>query len=180
MTPTRYAHAKTVVTAVDDPDREVAAVAIYAKEEMDTTGYVETAYRQVQAAKDAAKYRHKVTSDDRSPAAAAARRQRIAAMAAEGHTSRQIADTLHIHLHTVGAIVKKYGIEVIADKVVGKRHQLDSNRIVTDTVPALEGYVMGLALVEVDQLDTDQIDHWVSSLRSSVQSINRFIRELTQ
>ena len=47
MKPSRYAHAKTVVTAQDDPDPEVARVAADAVEAMDRTGKVETAYRNV-------------------------------------------------------------------------------------------------------------------------------------
>lgn len=54
MTPTRYAHAKTVVTAAQDetlPD-EVREVAADALREMDETGKVETAYRKVLSVKE--------------------------------------------------------------------------------------------------------------------------------
>lgn len=56
----------------------------------------------------------------------------------------------------------------------------NANRIVGETAIALEGLVMGLDLLEVDQLDRDQIATWATSLSNSLRSLNRLTKQLKE
>ncbi len=69
----------------------------------------------------------------------------------------------------------------------GKRHELlhrtrhhDPNRIVEQTVIGLEGYVLGLALIEFERLDRARISAWSNSLCESLRSLNRLSRQLKE
>lgn len=71
-----------------------------------------------------------------------------------------------------------------------KRHELlrnthhhDPVRIITETVTTLEGTVLGLGLLNDDDLaglQPDQVDQWAASLKDSIKKINRFVREMTR
>lgn len=65
-------------------------------------------------------------------------------------------------------------------EVLRKSRRIDSNRIVRETVHALEGLVMGIAYVEIDQLDADQIEGWTASLRSSIKSLQKLVKDIDQ
>jgi hypothetical protein len=60
--------------------------------------------------------------------------------------------------------------------------RIDPNRIVRETVISLEGLAVGLSLLDgrYGELDPDEIEGWVTSLRSSLQSVNRLVREMTR
>jgi len=188
LKPSRYAHAKTVVTAQDDPDPEIAAIARSAVEEMDRTGNVETAYKKVRAV------RGEVTTTDKINAAVegnpktrdgmAAKVTKATAMAAEGYTSRQIAKALgYASIESFANFRAERGIEVPADAVVGKRHRIDSNRIVAETVASLDGMVMSLDLVEVADLDPSQVEQWAISFTQSISKLRSFqtrMKEMTR
>ena len=193
MKPSRYAHAKTVVAAQDDPDPEVAATAKEATEDMDRTGKVETAYRKVRAARGeasandrirAAKEQHPVETPSRRSRAEI--EQKIATynrMAAEGYSSRQISEAIGVE--NIGAFRKRHELEQpAADASIGKTRKHDSNRIVEQTVIDLEGSAFALDLVRYEELDRSQFDYWVSSLTASIKSIttlrNQLKKELTQ
>jgi hypothetical protein len=108
------------------------------------------------------------------------RAKRVADLAAQNYSSRQIADLMHIHFDTVRVFAREYGIEVPADRAIGKTRRHDPNRIVEETVHALDGLRMGLELVDFTGLDRSKIPHWSSSLRTSLRSLNRFLKELDQ
>lgn len=59
------------------------------------------------------------------------------------------------------------------------RHH-DPNRIVAQTVSGLEGYVLGIELIDFDRLDRAQIAAWSGSLATSLQSLNRLSRRLKE
>jgi hypothetical protein len=61
----------------------------------------------------------------------------------------------------------------------GMRHH-DPNRIVRETVIGLEGYVLGIDLIDFDGLDRSQIAAWSGSLTASLQSLNRLSRRLKE
>lgn len=117
---------------------------------------------------------------DKSQAAVAGRRERIAALAGKGYTSDQIAAEVGLAVGTVRATAKESGLTIVADKVVGKRTRIDPNRVVNETVIGLEGYVLGLDLVEVEQLDRQQVEQWATSLSNSLRSLNRLAKQLKE
>jgi hypothetical protein len=59
------------------------------------------------------------------------------------------------------------------------RHH-DANRIVEQTVLGLEGYALGISLIDFEQLDRSQISVWSRSLSASLQSLNRLSRQLKE
>ena len=59
------------------------------------------------------------------------------------------------------------------------RHH-DSNRIVEQTVIGLEGYVLAVDLLDLEQIDRSQVAGWSRSLSASLQSLNRLSRQLKE
>lgn len=119
----------------------------------------------------------------RPPGALADRIARFREMAATGHTSAQIADVLgYASPETVRASAKRHGIDIHADRALGRntRKSIDSNRIVRETVSQLEGVLLGIALVNCDELDPAEIKGWADSLAASTREINRLIRHMKE
>lgn len=110
------------------------------------------------------------------------RRQLIRDLVARNNTSRQIAETLGMRGDSLGKLVKAMGLIVPADTVVGSRtRRIDPERVISETVAALEGVCSGVALLEPDQLtalDPDMAAQWSSSLADSIKSLNRLRKEL--
>lgn len=104
----------------------------------------------------------------------------IATLAAEGHSSGQIAAQLGVNEEYVRRLARNNGIEIRADRVVGRTRHHDSNRIMRKTVSALEGLAMGIALIDLEDLDPAEITDWAASLTDSVRALNRFARQLKE
>ncbi len=116
---------------------------------------------------------------DRTATGVAARWEVIAEMAESGHTSRQIAEALGLNPQAVRAGIVKRGIDCPADRVTIRSHHHDSDRIVAEAVASLEGVVMALALADPADLDPTNVENLASSLKTSIRSLNRFLKELT-
>ena len=101
-------------------------------------------------------------------------------MAEEGYTSRQIAAAIGIGVESMPEFRGRHGIEVPADKAVGRPRRHDSTRILNETVTTLEAVVMGLDLIEVTDLDQHEVEHWAASLTNSIRSLNRFTTKLKE
>lgn len=119
----------------------------------------------------------------RSRAAVADRVDKAKRMAAEGYTSRQIAEAIGM---TPGSFIdfkKRHEMTVPADAVVGKTQRHDANRLVAETVHTLEGAAMTIDLLgdpRSVELDPDRIDGWVTSLRSSLTVLTQFSKQLKE
>lgn len=110
-----------------------------------------------------------------------ARMQVVSDLAARGHTSRQIADRIGQHVSTVRKNARDHGIEIPADRVMGKSSRaIDSNRIAQETVSALEGLALGLRLFDPDNADPAQADEWATSLNDSLRALNRFRKQIKE
>lgn len=121
-----------------------------------------------------------VVTAGRTGAASAARSAKVRQMAAEGHTTRQIATAVNLSESGVKYICDRDGIDVPADVVASRTRRLDSNRIVEQTVIGLEGETQGLDLIDFDDLDPDRIADWVTSLTNSLRLLNRFSKQLKE
>jgi hypothetical protein len=117
---------------------------------------------------------------DKSRAGIAKRVELAREMAASGHTSSQIAPAIGITVDSFWNFRKTHGIDVPADKVMARSQSHDSNRIVNETAQALEGFAIGLRLVELDELDPELIADWVSSLKESGAQLDRFRKALAK
>lgn len=117
---------------------------------------------------------------DRSKPAVAQRRQDIREMAERGYTTRQIATSVGLDEETVAKIAKREGIDIRADRAVGKTVRHDSNRIVSQMVMDAENLTADVNLIEFKDLEAGQLGPWIESLTASRQALSAFIRRLTE
>lgn len=96
---------------------------------------------------------------------------RVVDMAERGYTSPQIAREVDMSYEGLRLGAKKRGIDIRADRVVGKVRRLDTNRIIRQSVIDLEGIAAGLALINPDDIDQDEAQTWVDSLNQSIKAI---------
>jgi hypothetical protein len=166
-----FERAKHILDLANDPNvpEEVREVARGAAAEMDQTG---KAWGPFQKVKDAEKA-HAVPPKglDRSTAAVMERADRAREMAAAGNTSQQIATALGIGFDAVRNLCRRHGIEVHADKVIGRARRLDANRIVEQTVRGVEQSPELLAAIDYSDLDRALLGEWISSLSESLKAL---------
>lgn len=112
--------------------------------------------------------------------AVAARVQRARDLAESRHSSRQIAAALGMTEEGTREMCRREGIEVPADKILGRTRRHDANRIVEQTVLGLEGHALALDLIDFEALDPTRIAAWSGSLAASLQSLNRLSRRLKE
>jgi hypothetical protein len=108
------------------------------------------------------------------------RRELIAAHAARGMSSPQIAARLGIGDQQVRQIARQHGIEIRADVVTGRARRHDSNRIVRQTTHALEGLAMSVQLVDLADVDPGLVGEWASSLSRSLRVLAKFARQVKE
>lgn len=180
MKPRTYTRAKNVIEAAEDQTlpEEVREVAKAAAADMDRTGNIHRAAEKVAQAKIA--HAADVPPSRNSRAGVAVRVAKAKEMAAAGYTSRQIADALGLEIKHMSVFRRRHGVDVPADAVVGKGRHIDSNRVVSTTVIDLEGTVMGLKLVDFDELDPAQVEGWTSSLNDSLRFLRQFVNQMKE
>jgi hypothetical protein len=119
-------------------------------------------------------------SADRSPEAAARRRELIGELAASGMSSQQIGERLGIGDDRVRQLAREQGIGIRADAVLGRTRRPDSSRIVWETVHALEGLALGLGLADPAGLDPAKTAGWAASMTRSIRALSRFARQMKE
>lgn len=187
MSEAAYARAKRVVETAsnDDEDVEVRAVAAEAVKDMDAGEIsISAADRAVKEAKSA-KVKSEPVKSFGTKWPAAELEKRITDMAADGHTSEQMAAKLGIkNASYIRERAREFGIEIPADVVTLRARKMDHARIVRETVAGLEGTVIALDLLDVTQIeDLSEIDYWVTSLSDSLSRLKGFhkqLKEMTQ
>jgi hypothetical protein len=117
---------------------------------------------------------------DRSAQASVRRRELIRDLADGGYSSRQISEQIGTLDQTVRSIARDSGIDIPADRIVGKTHRHDGDRIVEEVTHILDGATMSLGLVSPGDLDPAQVRDWAVSLTRSTRAINRFARTITK
>ena len=58
--------------------------------------------------------------------------------------------------------------------------RLDSNRIVRETVHALEGLAMGVELADPAGLDPAEAAEWAASMAQSIRLLSKFLRQVKE
>lgn len=171
MSATSYRTAKAVIEAAEaDPD--LAPIV----EEMDRTGNVHGAYRQVKAAEA-----QEPPVPFKSRAATAERRERMQAMAQEGYRSDAIAQAVGMNEETVRRQLRDAGIEIVEERIhVGKR--IDPNQVmetlVADAVPLPT--VLNVLRADWSSLDKTRFPDWIAGLESAVSAYRRLIKSLKE
>lgn len=118
----------------------------------------------------------------KSRLARAQRIERTRTLAAQGATSQQIAAELDVDQDTIRTYVETFGIDVPADAVTRVR-KLDSVRIVTAAIDALDGIDVMFDHIDYAALPADDVDGWVAILDASVKSLTTLrkrLKEITQ
>lgn len=105
--------------------------------------------------------------------------EQIEDLALQGYRAAQIADELDVGEEYVRRLARKHDI-TLTDFVLGNTRAIDSNRIVSETVGALEGLALGVELVEMAQLDPNQVEEWATSLSKSLTPIKKLARQLKE
>lgn len=124
-------------------------------------------------------------SGDRSGFATLQRRAAIRAMAGEGYTSKQMAEKIGRRDDVIRQMAREMGVTIPADTVTQRTRAIDPNRVVRETVHALEGLAMGVGLIldDLSGLDPAEAKIWAASLTDSTRTLNRLIKamkEMTQ
>jgi hypothetical protein len=117
---------------------------------------------------------------DRSPGAAARRRELIAEFAESGMSSQQIGERLGIGDDRVRQLARVHGIGIRADAVLGRTRRPDSARIVRETVHALEGLALGVELADPAGLDPAEAGDWAACMTCSLRALTRFARQMKE
>jgi hypothetical protein len=117
---------------------------------------------------------------DMSGEATARRSELIGQFAASGMSSRQIGERLGIGGDRVRQLAREHGIGIRADAVLGRTRRPDSARIVRETVHALEGLAMGVALADPAGLDPAQAAGWAASMDRSIRQLAKFVRQMKE
>lgn len=117
---------------------------------------------------------------DNSSAAAVQRRRLLRELASKGNRSSQIADHLGVTEVWVRRAAREDGIPIPADEATARTRRIDSDRIVRETVHALEGLALGVQLVNPTALDPAEIDGWAASMTTSIRALNRLIKQLKE
>jgi len=115
---------------------------------------------------------------DKTKSAIRGRRERLREMALEGYSSRQMAAELGLSVEGCRAILRAEGIDVPADRAVGKTKLHDSNRIVEQIVADTENLTEGTNLINYTDLDRERLGEWVDSLIASKRALDAFIKKL--
>jgi endogenous inhibitor of DNA gyrase (YacG/DUF329 family) len=111
------------------------------------------------------------------------RRHLIRSWAEQGYSSRQMSERLGNTAEVVRRIAKEIGVVIPADQVISNTRHHDSASIIRETAQALEGLVMGIGLVNLDDVDPAEAKAWATSLSGSLRLLNQFanhVKEMTQ
>lgn len=188
MSGVTYSRAREVVKALDHEDPDVRRIAEQARDEMDSTGKVSPAYDKVaQVTGRRPHVEPKPVETDaisKSKLANAVRWDKIRELAAGGHSSSQIAKELgYASAESLRETARRQGIEILADRVVGRARRIDSTRVARQTVFAVEAAATGLNLINYADVDRSEAADWATSLNESMAELRRFhtqIKEMTQ
>lgn len=117
---------------------------------------------------------------DKSKAGVRRRRERMKEMAGAGHTSRQIAAELGLSEEGCRGTMRELGIDVPADRAVGRIHRHDGNRILERIVMDAENLTEAVNLIDFAAVDFERVGEWVDSLMQSRKSLDAFIKRLVK
>ena len=117
-------------------------------------------------------------SMDKSREGVQRRRDELKRLADDGYTTRQIAASMGLSERGCAGIAKSSGIDIHADRAVGKTKRHDSNRIITQIVADAENLTEGVNLIDFADIDRSELAGWLRSLQESRDKLGAFIRRL--
>lgn len=116
-----------------------------------------------------------------SPLSGEKRLDRIAELANKGWTSDAIGRDIGHGEPYIRRLARKNDIPIPGDVALGNsRRKVDHDRIAQETVNALEGLVLGLQLLNLDEVDRRHMTAWATSLSKSLPTLNRFHNQIKE
>lgn len=105
----------------------------------------------------------------------------IESLAKQGYSSRQMPAKVGVTEESVRQIARDYGIEIPADKIVGRTRRIDWTNAVNQTVIDLENTAEFIEnQLDLSTVDFAEADEWVSSLTNSLRVLNRFVKQIKE
>jgi hypothetical protein len=106
------------------------------------------------------------------------RTERIRELAAEGYNVPQIAAHVGIGENHCRKVINQGGIDVPAQRVMGKVHRHDSNRIVEQMLADAENLTADVPLIDLTSLDRERLPGWIAGFEGARNALGAFIRKL--
>lgn len=110
-----------------------------------------------------------------------AQRDRIVELSEKGFTSRQIAAELKIKPNRVKGLSRRWGITIPSDSVSNNTRNLDPVRIITGTIPIIDGLAHGAQQLDKDdiaRIDPAQAKEWARQLGQALAPVAALQRSL--
>jgi hypothetical protein len=108
------------------------------------------------------------------------RLEKITTLAGKGWSSPQIAREVGNTEEYVRKLARDNGIEIPADRLIGRTKRIDSGRIARETVMSLDALTSSLRLINYDDLDVAEAQEWATSLTESMRALNRFVKQIKE
>lgn len=105
---------------------------------------------------------------------------RMRQMAADGHSSAQIAAAIGMTLPGCRARLKQLGVTAHADKVMRGKGTFSADRVLEGIVGQVEGLVDDVRLIDFRQLKPAQVSHWLRALEDTRAGLTAVIKQLRQ
>lgn len=105
---------------------------------------------------------------------------RVADLAEQGWVSAQIAREVGMGEEGLRKGARQRGIDIRADRTVGRSRRLDTNRIIRESVAAVEALLPGLDLINPDDIDPEEAQTWVDSLTTSISALSKAKRTIKE
>lgn len=105
----------------------------------------------------------------------------IAELASDAVSSRQMAEKLGHSAETIRKLARANGIDIPADRIVGKTHYIDPERVLREAVTTLQGLESGLNLLTPDDFDAfsvEQLKDWLHAVKEPARAVRELVREL--
>jgi lambda repressor-like predicted transcriptional regulator len=104
--------------------------------------------------------------------------QKVAEMAARGHTSGSIAAEVGLNVDHLREAARAKGIDIPADALMFRTRNLDSERIVRETVRAIDGIGILFPKVVYADLNPEDVKGWLPVLDDSIRSLTTLRNQL--
>ena len=115
-----------------------------------------------------------------SPQTRDQRADQIEQLAQQGYTSHQIAPKVGVSDIRVRHIARDYGIDIPADRAVGKRQRLNANRILSGAAESVSAAAYSLQQINPLDLDKDEAQEWVDSLTESLTALRKALNPIKE
>lgn len=105
--------------------------------------------------------------------------ERVAALAAEGHTRHQVADIVGMTHEGVTRGARDRGIHFPADSL-GKRRRLDTSRVMSGVTSSVAAAAISIQQINLLDLDEEDAQEWADSLSESITTLRRAVRQIRE